>query len=150
MPAGVSLVRSQFDQRLITALGFAGTLPFFICLMMIEQTWSLLLFKTYSLSILVFLAGAWWSTALMHRHANAGEVRLTLLLSNATVVLGVCAVVFTGNLALLALAALFGCLLCGERLLGVFRCQPGYYRRMRVVVTLVVITLHLITYGLLI
>jgi hypothetical protein len=135
--------KTQFDQRLIVILGYAGILPMLGCLLMIESSWSLALLKSYSLAIIAFLAGNWWSTALMRRGTSARELKLILLLSNAVVITAVVAVSFLGTLSLLTLALLFVCLLMGERLLNVFRQQPAYYRSMRTGVTMLVVALHL-------
>lgn len=136
------------DQRLITALGYAGILPMLGCMLMYESTWALPLLKSYSLAIIAFLAGSWWSTALMRRQTSAREMRQILILSNTIVIAAVVAVSFTDTLALLVLASLFGCLLLGERLLRVFSQQPDYYRNMRTGVTALVVSLHLFTFWL--
>ena len=134
--------RSLSDQRLITALGCAGLLPMLACVLLFDWVWSLSLLTGYSLAIIAFLAGSWWSTALMQRRAAPRAVRLTLISSNLIVIVAVAAATFLDSAALLVLALLYACLLFGEQVLPQFRQQPGYYRRMRVGITSVVIVLH--------
>ncbi len=136
--------RTRFEQRLITALGYAGSLPMLLCVFLMDFPVSLDLFKAYSLAILTFLAGAWWSTALMHRTATSKQVSTVLLLSNLAVITAVIAVIFLEAAALLVLAALFAGLLMGERHFEVFLNQPKYYRHMRTGVTVIVIAFHLL------
>jgi hypothetical protein len=140
--------RDLFDQRFITALGYAGTLPMLACVLAIESNWSVPLLEAYSLAIIAFLAGSWWSTALMRRGSDKGELLQILMLSNGIVLVAVVAATFLGNAALLILAGLFGCLLLGERTLSVFQKQPLYYRRMRTGATVCVIILHFAAFGL--
>ena len=134
--------KTLFDRRLIVTLGYAGILPMLGCVLMIESSWGPALLKSYSLAIIAFLAGNWWSTALMRGSTSAGELKLILLLSNAIVITAVVAVAFMNTWSIPMLALLFGCLLLGERLLRVFRQQPDYYRDMRVGVTAYVIALQ--------
>lgn len=134
------------DQRLVTALAWAGTLPMLGCLLMIEAPFSVPFLKSYSLSIIAFLSGSWWSTALAGVNQGGSQLRLIMLLSNLIVITGVFAVAFTGYLALLILAILFVCLLWGELTLPALRLQPAYYRNMRKQVTAFVATLHLIAF----
>lgn len=143
-----AIEKSPFDRRLITALGYAGTLPMLGCLLLIESSWALPLLKTYSLAIIVFLAGNWWSTALMQRKISARQRQSILLMSNAIVITAVVAVTFMETLTLLVLALLFGMLLVGERLLAIFHPRPNYYRSMRTGVTVLVVALHLIAFSL--
>ena len=71
-------LKSPFDQRLITLLGYAGILPMAICLTFLETWWGLPLLKAYSLGIIAFLAGNWWTTALLQRTVSrANEERAT-------------------------------------------------------------------------
>ena len=135
--------KSLFEQRLITALGYAGTLPMLACLLAMESSWALPLLTVYSRAIIAFLSGNWWTTALMHRNISARQRQSILLFSNAIVITAVVSVGFMGTKALLVLALLFGLLLLGERLLAIFRPQPNYYRNMRTGVTTLVIALHL-------
>lgn len=134
------------DQRLVIALAWAGTLPMLACLLMIESPFSLPILKSYSLSIIAFLSGSWWSTALAAGNQGGWQLRLIMLLSNLIVITGVFAVAFTGYLALLILATLFVCLLWGELTLPALRLQPAYYRNMRKQVTAFVAALHLIAF----
>jgi hypothetical protein len=146
MSASVTLVaieKSIFERRLITVLSYGGTLPMMGCLLLIDSSWAQPLLKTYSLAIIAFLAGNWWSTALMQSKISAQQRQGILLISNAIVITAVITVTFMGKLALLVLALLFGLLLFGERILASFRPQPDYYRSMRTGVTALVIALHL-------
>lgn len=138
-----TIEKSPFEQRLITALGYAGTLPMLACLLLIESSWALPLLTTYSLAIIAFLAGNWWATALMQRNVSACQRQSILLVSNAIVITAVISVAFMGTMALVMLALLFGLLLVGEHSLATFRPQPNYYRNMRAGVTTLVIVLHL-------
>lgn len=140
--------KSLFERRLITALGYAGTLPMLGCLLLIESSWALPLLTTYSLAIIAFLAGNWWSTALMQRNISARQRQNILLISNVIVITAVISVAFMGKFALLMLAFLFGLLLLGERILASFRQQPNYYRSMRSGVTTFVIALQLSAFSL--
>jgi len=71
-----------------------------------------------------------------------------LLLSNAAVITAIVSFVIADKEALLVFCILFGFLLLGERKLAVFRQQPDYYRRLRLIVTSITITLQLTAYGL--
>lgn len=139
----LSASRSLFDQRLITLLGYAGTIPMVICITFLETRWGLPLLKAYSLAIIAFLAGSWWTTALLQRSVSARQLRQILLLSNLIVIVAVLTVTFLDALALLIIASLFAFLLIGERSLAVFSLQPSYYRAMRGGVSALVIGLHL-------
>ena len=133
----------------VTALAYAGMLPMIACILWFEQHWSLPLLKAYSLAILAFLAGAWWAFALMNQQKVAPvSISQTLLLSNAAVLTAIVSFVIADNEALLMFCMLFGCLLLGERKLAVFRQQPNYYRRLRLIVTSITISLQLTAYGL--
>ena len=133
----------------VTALAYAGMLPMVACILWLEQPWSLPLLKAYSLAILAFLAGAWWAFALMNQQKVAPvSISQTLLLSNAAVLTAIVSFVIADNEALLMFCMLFGCLLLGERKLPVFRQQPNYYRRLRLIVTSITISLQLTAYGL--
>ena len=125
---------------LVTTLGLLGILPFLFALL-----WpSLLVFKIYSLSILAFLAGNWWSTALLCRPQTTAQLVLVILLSNFVVLIALAAVLSEHYLALLVLAFLYLALFTGERLLPAFEKQPRYYSAMRLVVSAVVVLLHIL------
>lgn len=136
------------NQRLVLALGWAGVLPMLGCVIMIEMPLGATLLKTYSLAIIAFLSGSWWSTALMKRDLSRWHLSQTLLASNAIVIVGVSVVIFMDDRSLLVLGVLFGGLLWGERYYSVFSKQPKYYRRMRTGVTCAVIVFHFIAFGL--
>ena len=136
------------NQRLVLALGWAGVVPMVGCVIMIEMPLATTLLKTYSLAIIAFLSGSWWSTALMKRDLSRWHLSQTLLASNAIVIVGVSVVIFMDDRSLLVLGVLFGCLLWGERYYSVFSKQPKYYRRMRTGVTCAVIVFHFIAFGL--
>jgi hypothetical protein len=141
-------LKSPFDQRLITLLGYAGILPMAICLTFLETWWGLPLLKAYSLGIIAFLAGNWWTTALLQRTVSVRQLRQILLVSNTIVIAAVLTVTFLDSLALLVIALLFGLLLIGEHALAVFSLQPNYYRAMRGGVSALVIALHLTAFFL--
>lgn len=135
--------------KLVTALAYAGTLPMFACVFWINENWSLPLFKAYSMAILAFLTGAWWAFALMNqRKLSQLNISLTLILSNLVVLSAVACFVLANEETLLMFSFLFGCLLVGERNLGVFLQQPNYYKKLRLVVTSITISLQLTAYGL--
>lgn len=140
-------LKSRSEQRLIVALGYLGLLPMLFCVLLMETSFGLSLLKAYSLSILSFLCGNWWATALMRSNNRPGDVQQVLLLSNVMVITAVISVTFMGHLSLIVLALLFGCLVLGERYVAVFRRQPVYYRSMRVVVTTIAVALHLAAYA---
>ena len=152
MPTKIRMTRGAIDNNirwLVTALAYAGLLPMIICIFWLEQLWSLPLLKAYSLAIVAFLAGAWWAFALMNQQKiTPVSVRQILLISNAVLLTGVVSFAIADQEALLVFSVLFGCLLLGERKLAVFRRQPNYYRKLRLVVTLVSISLQLTAYGL--
>jgi hypothetical protein len=126
--------------RLVTTLGLLGTLPFLFALL-----WpSLVGFKIYSLSILAFLAGNWWSTALLYRPQTTAQLVLVILISNFVVLIALAAVLSEHLAALFVLAFLYLGLLIGERLLPAFEKQPKYYSAMRLVVSAVVVLLHIL------
>lgn len=153
MPTEIRMTRISADNNVmrwtVTALAYAGTLPMIACVLWLEQPWSLPLLKAYSLAILAFLAGAWWAFALMNQKKVApASICQILLLSNAAVITAIVSFVIADKEALLVFCILFGCLLLGERKLAVFRQQPDYYRRLRIIVTSITITLQLTAYGL--
>jgi hypothetical protein len=121
-------------------LGLLGILPFLFALF-----WpSLLVFKIYSLAILAFLAGNWWSTALLGRSQTIKQIVPVILLSNVVVLVACVAVLLEHTLALVVLAVLYLVLLIGEGLLPSFEKQPEYYRTMRLVVSTLVGLLHIL------
>lgn len=142
-------LRERTPRQLIVLLGVAGVLPMVACLVMAEAEHSLLIFKTYSVSIIAFLSGIWWSTALMTRDLSARMRVEVLLMSNAIVLVAVGAVIFLDDHSLLVLGLLYVFLLLGEGSHIAFRKQPHYYSRMRQGVTLLVLALHLAAYGIL-
>ena len=130
---------------LVVTLGFLGTLPFLLALV-----WpSLLVFKIYSLAILAFLAGNWWSTALLVRSQSLVQLSLIILFSNLVVLIAVAVVLVEHSVGLFVLALLYLLLLIGERQLSVFVKQPKYYAAMRLGVSTVVVLLHLLAAWLL-
>lgn len=130
--------------RLVTGLGFAGLLPFAASVAGVwvlrdyPRALSQQGFIVYSLAILCFIAGSLWGTA---RDRAGGDKALRLLVSNGVVLFAVCsvltaqAVIAAGLLALAHLATLWY-----ERGSSAAR---GWYSRMRVRLTLLVVTLHI-------
>jgi|TARA_R100000005_G_scaffold75323_1_gene42500 hypothetical protein len=130
--------------RLVTALGFAGLIPFAVSatgiwlLQDYPRALSQQGFIVYSLAILCFMAGSLWGTA--QRRAG-GDKALRLLVSNGLVLFAVCSVltaqalIAAGLLALAHLATLWY-----ERGSSTDR---GWYSRMRVQLTLLVVALHI-------
>jgi len=74
-------------QRLVTLLGSLGIIPFFLALviMITRPERGLRLFSAYSLAILCFLAGSWWSAALVVRESEESQRMAIVLISNAMV-----------------------------------------------------------------
>ena len=132
----------------MAALAWAGVLPIAVCMIFLQTPLGVLLLKSYSLAIIAFLSGNWWSTALITQGLVREQRGQVLLLCNGIVLVGIAGVVFMDDRSLLLLAALFGCLLWGERSLPAFGKQPAYYRRMRTGLTCAVMILHLLAYGL--
>ena len=116
------------------------------CLLLPAAPWSLALLKAYSVAILAFLAGNWWSTTLLQRAISTGELRWVLVLSNLVVIAAVLTLIFTTTLTLVILVFLFLLLLAGERWLPGLGQQPVYYRRMRTNVTGWVVVLLISAY----
>ena len=56
-------------QKLVTLLGSLGIIPFLIALVIVivRPELGVRAFSLYSLAIVCFLAGSWWSSALMSR-----------------------------------------------------------------------------------
>lgn len=126
--------------KLVVVLGFLGILPFLVAIV-----WpSLLAFKIYSLAILAFLSGNWWSTALLVRSQSEVQLTLTILFSNLVVLAAVAVVFVEHSVGLFVLALLYLLMLIGERQLSIFEKQPKYYAAMRFGVTTVVVLLHLL------
>ena len=134
--------------RLVVALAWAGVLPMLGCVIFLQTPLGVLLLKSYSLAIIAFLSGSWWSTALITQGLVREQRGQVLLLCNGIVLVGIAGVVFMDDRSLLLLGALYGCLLWGERSFPAFGKQPSYYRLMRAGVTCAVMILHLLAYWL--
>ncbi len=132
-------------QKIVTLLGSLGIIPFLIALVIgvVMPEAGLSAFSLYSLAILCFLAGSWWSTALMARDTGESQRLVILLISNAVVLAAVVLVLSEWSGGVLGLAVLYAGLMVGERKLEVFAEQPEYYRTMRSLVSVVVLLLHL-------
>ena len=131
-------------QKLVTILGSLGVIPFLVALVfaIVRPEAGFKAFMLYSMAILCFLAGSWWSSALVTRDADEKARMSTVVLSNVIVLLAL-AFVYLGNApGLLGLGALYLALMIGERKLEVFASQPEYYRIMRSMVSVVVVLLH--------
>lgn len=130
--------------RMVTGLGFAGLTPFIASTLGVwllqdfPRALSQQGFIVYSLAILCFLAGSLWGTAM---HRTGPDRLLRLLVSNGIVIFAVLsvltaqAVIAAGLLALAYLATLWY-----ERGSATLR---GWYPRMRVQLTLLVVALHI-------
>ena len=133
-------------QRLVVGLTTAGLLPFILLLPLINQGPGLLVFKGYSLAILAFLCGSWWSTVLITPRLSVGHRLQIIVVSNLLVLLSI-GVLMTGlasKVALVIQGGLFLLLLTTERYHPAFIRQPAYYRQLRLVVSLGVAFTHLI------
>lgn len=132
------------DRKTVVALSYAGLLPMMACTILIFDPLLRQLLIYYSLAIISFLAGAWWSATLMNRQVAALQRRMVLVLSNMIVLTAVALAAFSSfDFAIfLGYAFLFALVLIGETLLSTFRPQPDYYLQMRRNVTGVAIGLH--------
>ena len=128
-------------QRVVTSLGFFGIAPFLIALIWPDQDIGEKAFQIYSLAILCFMAGSWWATSLIVGRLVTEKLVL-LLLSNTFVLLSIGVVLFEVTGAFVVLGVFYGVLLFGESRFATFSRQPIYYRRMRTVVTSIVMILH--------
>ncbi len=131
-------------QKLVTLLGTLGVIPFLIALVMVmlKPDIGLRMFCLYSLAILSFLAGSWWSSSLMGRGATESQRMAVLLISNVCVLIGLVLIIAFPRWGILGMAAVYTGLMMGERKLNVFSQQPEYYRTMRARVSVVVVLLH--------
>lgn len=132
-------------RTLVTILGSLGIIPFLIALIVMiwKPNIGLRMFSLYSLAILSFLAGSWWSSALMARGPTESQRMAVLLISNVCVLLGLVLIIGFPRWGILGLAAAYTGLLVGEQKLKVFAHQPEYYRTMRFRVSVAVVLLHL-------
>ena len=124
----------------VVILTLLGVLPFVLTAWWIETSWGLSLFKLYAAAILAFLAGSWWGITLVRGRGDSKPI--LLVVSNLVVLSAISLVLIPRPESLLGLALLFGLLVAGEAWLQPFRQQPGYYRRLRQWVSLIVIALH--------
>jgi hypothetical protein len=116
-------------------LGAAGLLPFLGLPVAIaidphhQALWAQVL-AAYSLGILCFLLGTWWGLTLIRRHTSA------LLMSNGLFLLTFASYVLQDLQTFFMISALlFVALLLIERRHALFRFQPAYYARLRVVLS---------------
>lgn len=132
------------DRKTVVALSYAGLLPMMVCTILIFDPFLRQLLIYYSLAIIAFLAGAWWSATLMNRQVAISQRRMVLVLSNMVVLTAVALAAFSPFDAAIFLGYvfLFAFLLIGEVLLSTFRPQPGYYLHMRRNVSCIAIGLH--------
>ena len=132
-------------QKLVTRLGWLGIIPFVMAIGMVivRPELGLRAFSIYSLAILSFLAGSWWSSALIVLEAEESQRMAILLVSNVVVLVGLALVLSERLGGLLGLAVLYAGLIIGEQKLKVFAQQPKYYRTMRSTVSVMVVLLHL-------
>jgi len=117
------------------ALGYAGVLPFLLATLLvlvpgghIEPVRTGLLL--YSLAIVSFLSGTWWSIALVRAQP------VILVISNALVIVAwVAAWLLDNAIALWLMAGLLIAAVTVERGYSMFLPQPAYYRRLRLKLT---------------
>ncbi len=134
------------SRKWVAYLAVAGLLPMAAATLLVHEPLAQNLLRIYSLAILAFLAGSWWMVGLMNRTAGDHQRRSVLIFSNLVVVIAVSLAVFLPSMPLLLLgyAALFAALLIGEMRLSPFAPQPIYYRRIRALVSVVAMSLHLV------
>lgn len=133
-------------EALVIVLGCAGILPFVLLLLWADNASAGFFFKAYSLAILAFIAGNWWSAALIAQGPGNRQRIVVLLMSNVLVLAGVALLISTSSAAYLGLGGVFGIQVLGEHRLRVFRDQPAYYRYMRNGVAAMVVLLHLLAW----
>jgi hypothetical protein len=118
-------------------LGWAGLLPFIglPLAILLDPHHAVLwgeIMASYALAIICFLVGVWWGLALIRRSVAA------LVLSNAVVIVAFFGhVLLTVESFLLLCALLFPGTVIIERRLRLFRPQPAYYARLRMLLTVV-------------
>jgi hypothetical protein len=118
-------------------LGWAGLLPFIglPLAILLDPHHAVLwgeIMASYALAIICFLVGVWWGIALIRRSVAA------LVLSNALVIVAFFGhVLLTVESFLLLCALLFPGTVIIERRLRLFRPQPAYYARLRILLTVV-------------
>lgn len=135
-------------RQLVVGLGVLGIAPFLLALLWPDVETGLIAFSLYSLAIFCFLAGSWWSTALIAPSVSE-RARLRVLIASNLLVLTALLFVFLVlqqglTSALLGMAVLYGVLMAGEWRLAAFRGQPSYYRSMRAGVSSLVAVLHVL------
>lgn len=133
-------------RQLVTMLTWLGILPFIVLVPFLESPVAATLFRGYSLAILCFLCGTWWSTALITGGLVPLERMVVLLACNLLVIFAVCLLLLPLSWALLPQAGLFLLQGFGESRLRAFSKYPLYYRRNRITVSSAVSALHLVAW----
>ncbi|MDX1625156.1 MAG: DUF3429 domain-containing protein [Wenzhouxiangellaceae bacterium] len=129
----------QNRQQAATVLGWAGVAPFLVLLGMAwlgGPQWLVDLMLGYALVIFAFMCGSLWAGA-MSRPADSPA---PLVASNVLVLAALIAVVIPFEWAMAWLALLFAAHALAEWK-WVHRGQPGWYRRLRLLLSTTVIAL---------
>lgn len=138
--------------RLMSALGYAGLLPFVaLPVLLILQLWPdtaalLQLFQLYSALILGFMAGVIWPV--LSPAKDSARANKIALLAVSFPVLSICALALIPDYFLLFQAMLFLWLRLAEYRSGINLLYARSYRRLRNQLTLVVIFSHLLLFYL--
>lgn len=140
------VVTTQPVRRLVVILTCLGLVPFAALALFAAEPLVLQLFKGYSLAIIAFLCGSWWSTALITPGVTSSHRVQILLVSNGLTLIAVGFAVVNQPVTLLLMAALFAIQAFVERSHLAFAKQPHYYRRLRLGVSLVALGLHAVAY----
>ena len=142
----VNVTQSPVDKHLAPFLGYAGIIPMLGSLLFLETNWASDSLKFYSLAIIAFICGGWWATALTSHDFSAKRFRQTLAGSNAIVLVAAFSSALLEHFSFAVTAALFGCVLYAEYLLGIVQDQSNDYRLMRIRVTAGAISVHTIAF----
>ncbi len=135
----------------VVGLTTAGLIPMLISVAFILHPAAQHFLKYYSLAILAFLGGAWWSVSLMNQTAWRSTRLAVLIASNLVVLIAVVLAAWVSSSAFVYVgySLLFVALWLGEVRLAPFQPQPRYYRTLRKRVSLAASALHVAAAALL-
>lgn len=129
----------QNRQQAARVLGVAGLIPFVALPVVVAlggPGWLIDILRSYALLILAFMCGSFWADALM----RPAEGPVPLILSNAIVLGALLALLLPMSWGFAWLAALFA-LHAGAEWHYTRSVHPGWYQRLRMVLSLAVIVL---------
>ena len=134
------MVELKPQHRWARLLGFAGIAPMLAATATLPHPLAVDVMRLYGLAIVAFLCGNAWTVGLMTRRATSAMRIAVLVVSNIGVLLAVAAAVWLPPAATFVVTALlFAGLLALDLSLPAFSRQPAYYRRMRIVISTVVV-----------